>query len=129
MIKPADRLRELNPEQRLSKRELEVARLVTQGLTNKEIASTLFISQRTAEGHVAQICNKLGFSTRAQIAAWAATIDARTAAPSIVPTIDVPAILPKDETPVISPTAEVARAVEPAHLRKGIVLGGGAARW
>ncbi|TMB88283.1 MAG: helix-turn-helix transcriptional regulator, partial [Chloroflexi bacterium] len=78
-------MRELSPKQRLSKRELEVARLVTQGLTNKEIASSLFISQRTAEGHVAQICNKLGFSTRAQIAAWVATFDPTAAAPVIAP--------------------------------------------
>jgi DNA-binding CsgD family transcriptional regulator/sugar lactone lactonase YvrE len=77
----ADPVRELNPRQTLSKRELEVARLVAQGLTNKEIARTLFISQRTAEGHVAQICNKLGVSTRAQIAAWSATILAGAAAP------------------------------------------------
>jgi DNA-binding CsgD family transcriptional regulator/sugar lactone lactonase YvrE len=78
-------VRELSPKQRLSKRELEVANLVTQGLTNKEIARTLFISQRTAEGHVAQICNKLGFSTRAQIAAWAATLDTRSAVPVTMP--------------------------------------------
>lgn len=78
-------MRELSQKQSLSKRELEVAKLVTQGLTNKEIARTLFISQRTAEGHVAQICNKLGFSTRSQIAAWAATIDTRAPVPVFVP--------------------------------------------
>jgi DNA-binding NarL/FixJ family response regulator len=44
--------------------------LVAEGLTNKEIATRLFISQRTAEGHVDQICNKLGFNSRVQIAAW-----------------------------------------------------------
>jgi DNA-binding CsgD family transcriptional regulator/DNA-binding beta-propeller fold protein YncE len=76
-------MRELNPRQRVSKRELEVARLVAKGLTNKEIARALFISQRTAEGHVAQICNKLGFSTRSQVAAWAATLDAAAAVPPI----------------------------------------------
>jgi DNA-binding CsgD family transcriptional regulator/sugar lactone lactonase YvrE len=81
----ADPVRELNPKQTLSKRELEVARLVAQGLTNKEIARTLFISQRTAEGHVAQICNKLGFSTRAQVAAWSATMEAGAAAPTAAP--------------------------------------------
>jgi DNA-binding beta-propeller fold protein YncE/DNA-binding CsgD family transcriptional regulator len=112
-------LRDVNQNQRLSKRELEVARLVTQGLTNKEIASTLFISQRTAEGHVAQICNKLGFSTRAQIAAWAATIDARTVAPVTVP---------KAEAPVIVPKAEVAQAAEPVRRRSAVVLSGAAAR-
>ncbi|GAC1509691.1 MAG: hypothetical protein NVS1B3_11920 [Candidatus Dormibacteraceae bacterium] len=82
-------MRELNPNQRVSKRELEVARLVAQGLTNKEIARALFISQRTAEGHVAQICNKLGFSTRSQVAAWAATLDQTTAAPPLAPKLDI----------------------------------------
>jgi non-specific serine/threonine protein kinase len=56
----------------LTKRQVTVARLVAEGLTNREIASRLFISDRTAEGHVEQIRNKLGFSSRAQVAAWAA---------------------------------------------------------
>jgi len=56
----------------LTKRQLAVARLVAQGLTNREIASRLYISDRTAEGHVEQVRNKLGFSSRAQVAAWAA---------------------------------------------------------
>ena len=54
----------------LSRREREVAGLVADGLTNREIAERLFISERTAEGHVEQIRNKLGFRTRSQIAAW-----------------------------------------------------------
>ena len=57
---------------RLSRRESEVAELVRDGLSNREIAERLFISERTAEGHVRQIHNKLGFSSRAQIAAWVA---------------------------------------------------------
>lgn len=56
----------------LTRREREVARLVEQGLTNREIASRLFITERTAEGHVEQIRNKLGLQTKAQLAAWAA---------------------------------------------------------
>lgn len=55
---------------RLTRRQLEIARLVARGLTNREIAQRLFISERTAEGHVEQIRNKLGFSSRVQIAAW-----------------------------------------------------------
>jgi DNA-binding CsgD family transcriptional regulator len=54
----------------LSRREFEVARLVARGLTNKQIAATLVISQRTAEGHVEHVLTKLGFTSRAQIAAW-----------------------------------------------------------
>jgi DNA-binding NarL/FixJ family response regulator len=54
----------------LTRRETEVARLVGRGLTNKDIAAELVISQRTAEGHVEHILNKLGFGSRAQIAVW-----------------------------------------------------------
>jgi DNA-binding CsgD family transcriptional regulator len=54
----------------LSPRELEVARLVARGLTNKQIGETLFVSERTAENHVQHILVKLGFSNRSQIAAW-----------------------------------------------------------
>jgi DNA-binding NarL/FixJ family response regulator len=54
----------------LSPREAEVARLVAKGLTNREIAERLVISDRTAENHVQHILTKLGFTTRSQIAAW-----------------------------------------------------------
>ena len=56
----------------LSSRELEVARLVAAGRSNKQIAAELVISQRTAEGHVERILAKLGFTSRAQVAAWVA---------------------------------------------------------
>jgi DNA-binding CsgD family transcriptional regulator len=56
----------------LSPRELEVARLVARGLTNKQIGGALFVSERTAENHVQHILVKLGFSNRSQIAAWLA---------------------------------------------------------
>jgi non-specific serine/threonine protein kinase len=55
----------------LTRRQQEVAELVAEGLTNKEIAARLVISQRTAEGHVEHILTKLGFTSRTQIAAWA----------------------------------------------------------
>jgi DNA-binding CsgD family transcriptional regulator len=55
----------------LSPRELEVARLVARGLTNKQIGEALFVAERTAENHVQHILVKLGFSNRSQIAAWA----------------------------------------------------------
>lgn len=59
-------------EPRLTKRALEIADLVGLGLTNREIAAKLFRSERTVEWHVEQIMNKLGFSSRSQIAAWVA---------------------------------------------------------
>jgi len=54
----------------LGKREADVARLVAEGLTNKQIGARLFISERTVDSHVRSILNKLGASSRAQIAAW-----------------------------------------------------------
>ena len=55
----------------LSPREREVAALVKQGLSNREIAAALVISESTAEVHVKRILSKLGFRSRAQIAVWA----------------------------------------------------------
>ncbi|WP_329410380.1 protein kinase domain-containing protein [Nocardia vinacea] len=56
----------------LTRRERQIADLVAQGLTNKQIAAKLVISPRTADGHVEHILSKLGFTSRAQIAAWIA---------------------------------------------------------
>jgi DNA-binding CsgD family transcriptional regulator len=57
----------------LAKREAEVARLVAEGLSNKQIGARLFISERTVDSHVRSILNKLGFNSRAQIAGWMAS--------------------------------------------------------
>ncbi|WP_214409097.1 LuxR C-terminal-related transcriptional regulator [Sphaerisporangium fuscum] len=54
----------------LTRRESEIAQLVARGMSNKDIAATLVISQRTAEGHIEHILDKLGFNSRTQIAAW-----------------------------------------------------------
>jgi DNA-binding CsgD family transcriptional regulator len=56
----------------LTERERQVARLLARGLTNREIASELVISVRTADRHVENILAKLGFSSRVAVAAWAA---------------------------------------------------------
>ena len=55
----------------LTRREEDVARLVAAGLSNKDIAARLYVSERTAETHVQHILTKLGFTSRAQIAGWA----------------------------------------------------------
>ncbi|MBI5302769.1 MAG: tetratricopeptide repeat protein [Chloroflexi bacterium] len=56
----------------LTVREREVAALIAQGKSNREMAETFVLSERTIEGYVGNILNKLGFSARTQIAAWAA---------------------------------------------------------
>ena len=60
----------LNTGPRLTDRELEVAELIAEGLTNQSIARRLSVAPRTAEAHVENIRRKLGVRSRAQIAAW-----------------------------------------------------------
>jgi len=54
----------------LTRRERQIAELVHDGLSNKEIAETLVISPRTVEAHVEHVLVKLGFTSRTQVAAW-----------------------------------------------------------
>ncbi|HLY21341.1 MAG TPA: LuxR C-terminal-related transcriptional regulator [bacterium] len=55
----------------LTARERQVAALIAQGLTNREISASLAIAERTVDAHVEHILDKLGFNTRTRIAAWA----------------------------------------------------------
>jgi DNA-binding NarL/FixJ family response regulator len=59
-------------DNRLSKREVEVLRLVADGLTNQEIAERLFLSDHTVHRHLANILNKLSVGSRAAAVARAA---------------------------------------------------------
>lgn len=54
----------------LSRRELEVAGLIAEGLSNRAAARRLYLSERTVEGHVQHILTKLGLSNRTEVAAW-----------------------------------------------------------
>jgi DNA-binding NarL/FixJ family response regulator len=65
----------------LTRREDEIAALVAQGLSNKQIAAKLVVSERTVESHIWNILNKLGFNSRVQIASWAATEQPLASAP------------------------------------------------
>lgn len=54
----------------LTPREQEVARLIAEGKSNREIAAALVIAEPTVERHVSNIMDKLGVHARAQIAVW-----------------------------------------------------------
>ncbi len=74
LLEAASLLREEAPvdtETALSDREWEVAMLVARGLSNRQIAAELVVSERTVDTHVSHILRKLQLVSRAQIAAWA----------------------------------------------------------
>jgi DNA-binding CsgD family transcriptional regulator len=61
-----------------------LAATIAADLTNKEIATRLSVAQRTAEAHIQHILTKLGFTGRAQIAAWAARRNAVSPTPGSI---------------------------------------------
>jgi DNA-binding NarL/FixJ family response regulator len=71
---PVDPRPDPGPAPPLTPREWQVAQLVAEGLSNRQIAGRLAVSQRTAESHVENILAKLGFASRSQIAAWVARL-------------------------------------------------------
>jgi predicted ATPase/DNA-binding CsgD family transcriptional regulator len=95
----------------LTRREREIARLVSEGLADREIAARLFLARRTVEWHLEQIRAKLGFSTRAQIAAWVVRHASSDAEPAVTPRSH-PNNLP------LRATTFVGRALELAEIRK-----------
>ena len=62
----------------LGERLDQVAQLVADGLSNKQIGAKLFLSEHTVDSHIRAIMSKLGVNSRAQIAAWVASVDGRT---------------------------------------------------
>jgi predicted ATPase/DNA-binding CsgD family transcriptional regulator len=56
----------------LTPRQLEIARLIADDLTNRQIADRLFLSERTVETHITNILNKLGLNSRIQLSRWIA---------------------------------------------------------
>jgi NarL family two-component system response regulator LiaR len=61
------------PIEELTPRELEVLRLMAQGLPNRKIAEQLLVNERTIKHHVSEILSKLGVDNRTQAITFAAT--------------------------------------------------------
>ena len=63
-------LRDVLTQKGLSHREAEVAELVTKGLSNKEVASQLFVTEKTVKFHLTNIYKKMSVKSRAQLIVW-----------------------------------------------------------
>src|SRR5277367_110526 len=63
-------LRDVLTQKGLSHREAEVAELVTKGLSNKEVASQLFVTEKTVKFHLTNIYKKMSEKSRAQLIVW-----------------------------------------------------------
>ncbi len=63
-------LRDVLIQKGLSNRESEVAELVTQGLSNKEVANQLFVTEKTVKFHLTNIYKKMNVKSRAQLIVW-----------------------------------------------------------
>lgn len=63
-------LRDVLIQKGLSNREAEVAELVTQGLSNKEVANQLFVTEKTVKFHLTNIYKKMNVKSRAQLIVW-----------------------------------------------------------
>jgi non-specific serine/threonine protein kinase len=62
------------PDTALTARQLEIARLIADDLSNRQIAARLFLSERTVETHITNILNKLGLNSRIQLSRWMAEL-------------------------------------------------------
>jgi DNA-binding CsgD family transcriptional regulator len=69
VARPAPRARSESGPEALSQREREIAELVTEGMTNKEIAATLYLSPKTVDKHLGSVFRKLGVNKRAAVSA------------------------------------------------------------
>src|SRR5688500_4085918 len=63
-------LRDVLTQRGLSNREAEVAELVTKGLSNKEVANQLFVTEKTVKFHLTNIYKKMSLKSRAQLIVW-----------------------------------------------------------
>jgi DNA-binding NarL/FixJ family response regulator len=61
---------DLEPLEKISPRELDVVRLVAQGMSNKKVAAELVIDPKTVRSHLANVSAKLGTSNRTEVALW-----------------------------------------------------------
>src|SRR5881392_4206440 len=102
-----DELKEKPAVEQLTQRELEILRLIADGLSNKDIAGQLFIAPGTVKWYLKQIYSKLGVGSRTQAVAAARTLRVLGAHP-----VDPKTLLPQPSTPFVGRRNELAAIAE-----------------
>lgn len=99
-------LRDVLTQKGLSNREAEVAELVTKGLSNKEVANQLFVTEKTVKFHLTNIYKKMNVKSRSQLIVWCMPhmtfqeAEPETPAPAPVATAVVPNTIPAGNSTV-----------------------------
>jgi class 3 adenylate cyclase len=118
--KEVDQTRQRRPDLGLSTRELEVLTLLAEGRTNREIATTLFISEKTAGHHVSNILGKLGVRSRVEAAAMAVRIGLNPGPDAMAVGVDRPADGSSAAERVTTPTMMFTDIVKSTALLEAI---------
>lgn len=87
-------LRDILTQKGLSQREAEVAELVSKGLSNKEVANQLFVTEKTVKFHLTNIYKKMSVKSRAQLIVWCVPHLDFSAAPAAEAAAPAPAVNP-----------------------------------
>jgi len=102
-------LKDILTQKGLSHREAEVAELVSKGLSNKEVANQLFVTEKTVKFHLTNIYKKMSVKSRAQLIVWC------------MPHMD---FIGNAQTAAAAPTASAAPAATPTTIISGGNNGG-----
>lgn len=129
-------LKDVLTQKGLSNREAEVAELVTKGLSNKEVANQLFVTEKTVKFHLTNIYKKMNVKSRSQLIVWCmphmAFQETEAEAQAVQATAinsQIPATIPAGNSTVASPVRLVGQPISaaPQPLNQGIrPLTGGA---
>ena len=127
-------LKDVLTQKGLSNREAEVAELVTKGLSNKEVANQLFVTEKTVKFHLTNIYKKMNVKSRSQLIVWCmphmAFQETESEAQAVQATAinnQIPATIPAGNSTVASPVRLVGQPISAQPLNQGIrPLTGGA---
>lgn len=113
-------LRDILTQKGLSQREAEVAELVSKGLSNKEVANQLFVTEKTVKFHLTNIYKKMAVKSRAQLIVWCVPhLDFANNASEAVQAAPAPAVAPTEAQNSNTPEVGIERNDIPNPILSG----------